>query len=93
VQPGAGEHFDGVIDIGPDLRNRFVARASAQEPVVDAEIQQLDALPNVLQRIDHAQERGNGDDLRGVELDAGAFRIERRQRLARRRFIERVAVV
>src|SRR6266480_699714 len=75
---------NGPVEIPPLLLGR------GRRP---ARLQQLDALPDVLERVDDPQEAGDGHDLRPIELDAHAARVGLFQRGARRGIVERVAVV
>src|SRR5439155_363209 len=90
VKAAAPQHPDAVVRL---------ASGAGEEPrslrggYGAARLQQLDALSDVLEHVDDPQESGDRHDLRPIELDTLALGVDLRQRLARRRIVERLAVV
>src|SRR3989475_2767984 len=90
VKAAAPQHPDAVVRLASGAGEQS---RSLRGGYGAARLQQLDALSDVLEHVDDPQEGGDRHDLRPIELDTLALGVDLRQRLARRRIVERLAVV
>src|SRR5438445_188823 len=90
VKAAAPQHPDAVVRLASGAGEQS---RSLRGGYGAARLQQLDALSDVLEHVDDPQEGGDRHDLRPIELDPLALGVDLRQRLARRRIVERLAVV
>src|SRR6058998_2709549 len=90
VKAAAPQHPDAVVRLASGAGEQSLSLRGGYGA---ARLQQLDALSDVLEYVDDPQESGDRHDLRPIELDTLAVGVDLRQRLARRRIVERLAVV
>src|SRR5439155_11222102 len=91
MQPPAFEDSNAVLG-PPDGDLQRLLHLGGARPLPHG-LQELHALPDVLQDIDDPEKGRDGDDLRRVELYPRPFRIETGQELPRRRVVERLSII
>src|SRR6266850_1752273 len=93
MQPAARQHPDAVAGLADSLLEQLEAPRALEEVQRRALRQQLEALADILEGIDHPQEGRDGHHLRRVESNAHAVRVGARQETAGGRVVEVLAIV
>src|SRR6266850_655387 len=93
MQAAARQHPDAVAGLADSLLEQLEAPRALEEVQRRALRQQLDALADILEGIDHTQEGRDRHHLRRVESNAHAVRVGARQETAGGRVVEGLAIV
>src|SRR5438093_1794232 len=91
VKAAAPQHSGAVVRFANGAREQPRSLRSGRHGA--ARLQQLDALPDVLEHVDDPQEGSDRHDLRPIELDTLVLGVGLRQRAAGWGIVERLAVV
>ena len=91
VNSSAAQDHDRIVDVGSTSRECTRYRLVSAYVSVTYFFEEVRRAANILESVDRAKERGDGDDLRRVEIDAASSRAN--QQRTGRRVIEGVAVI